>query len=221
MTVVVLSGGGLFVHSPVALDESTRREVDELGEVSCIVAPNKLHNQFIGPWAAAYPSARVFAAPGLPERRRDLCFHRVLGGEPEPEWRGDLEQVLTAGNAFFSEVLFFRPAARTLIVADLIENLGEDSTSRIGCALMRLMGGFGRPVASPEFRFYTTDADQLESSLAELWRWDFDRIVLSHGDPIEGNGRAVFEQVIEELLRSVRRRSLLGKRIWSLLSRLQ
>ena len=32
MTVVRLSGGGRFVHSPVALDDATRRAVDELGD---------------------------------------------------------------------------------------------------------------------------------------------------------------------------------------------
>jgi hypothetical protein len=40
MTVVRLAGGGLFVHSPVALDPATRRAVDALGPVRAVVAPS-------------------------------------------------------------------------------------------------------------------------------------------------------------------------------------
>ena len=57
MTVVRLSDGGLFVHSPVALDLETRREVDALGEVRAVVAPSVFHHLFVGEWMAAYPKA--------------------------------------------------------------------------------------------------------------------------------------------------------------------
>jgi hypothetical protein len=39
MTVIRLADGGLFVHSPVALDPALSRELTALGEVRCVIAP--------------------------------------------------------------------------------------------------------------------------------------------------------------------------------------
>lgn len=71
MTVVQLSDSRLFVHSPVALDAAIRRDLDSLGEVTFVVSPNKIHHLSIGEYTDAYPRAKAFASPGLPERRPD------------------------------------------------------------------------------------------------------------------------------------------------------
>src|SRR5258707_9176030 len=44
MTVVRLSDGGLFVHSPVALDPGTKEAGDALGDVRAVVAPSLFHH---------------------------------------------------------------------------------------------------------------------------------------------------------------------------------
>jgi hypothetical protein len=44
MAVIRLADGRLWVWSPVALDEATKRAVDALGLVSDIIAPNSLHD---------------------------------------------------------------------------------------------------------------------------------------------------------------------------------
>src|SRR5271166_3332354 len=74
MTVVRLAGGGLFVHSPVALDEATRSEVDSLGEVRAVVSPSIFHHLHVPSWMAAYPKAVFSACPGLEHKRPDLAF---------------------------------------------------------------------------------------------------------------------------------------------------
>ena len=89
MTVVWLSDGGLFVHSPVQLDLPGRRALDALGPVRAVVAPNRLHHLFVGGWREAYPDARLYAAPGLPEKRSDLSFDAVLGDEPPAAWAAE------------------------------------------------------------------------------------------------------------------------------------
>ena len=79
MTIVRLSGGGLFVHCPVALDSATRRDVDALGPVRAVVASSLYHHLYVGAWVAAYPGASFFACPGLERKRRDLRWDGVLG----------------------------------------------------------------------------------------------------------------------------------------------
>ena len=46
-----------------------RAEVEALGQVTQIVAPNHLHHLFLPDWAAAWPEARLHAAPGLRKKR--------------------------------------------------------------------------------------------------------------------------------------------------------
>ncbi len=44
-------------------------------------------------YAAAYPEARLFAAPGLASKRKDLRFDGALSDASDPAWVGDLDQV--------------------------------------------------------------------------------------------------------------------------------
>jgi len=221
MTVVELSGSRLFVHSPVALDGAIRADLDDLGEVAFVVSPNKIHHLSIGDYIDAYPRAKVFASPGLPERRADLAFDGVLGDQPDPGWAAELDQAEIRGNVFFAEIVFLHRASRTLIVTDLVENLDSTTASIFGRTLARLFGVGSEPVASPEHRLYTQDAPAAAVSLERIRSWDFERIVLSHGALIESGGHAVMETVGERLLSEVRGRSNLSKKIFAALARLQ
>jgi hypothetical protein len=221
MTLIRLDRQHLFVHSPVFLTPELRRAVDALGRVTCVVSPNKIHHQAIGQWLEAYPEARSFASPGLPARCPDLHFDAVLGDEPDPLWADELDQVATAGNVFFSEILFFHRASRSLLVADLVENLDERTLSAGGRALARLFGVGDRAVASPEFRMYTLDAEAAAASLQRAQAWEFERIVLCHGALVERNAKEAFRTVCDELLATSRRRGGLARRLLTGLARLQ
>jgi len=221
MTVVRLSDSRLFLYSPVTLDASTRRDLDRLGEVAFIVSPNKIHHLSMGEYIDAYPDAKAFASPGLPERRPDLSFDGVLGDQPDPAWASDLDQAAVRGNIFFSEIVFLHRASGTLLVADLVENFDRHTASLLGRALARLFGVGSKPVASPEHRLYTSDAAAAAESLERIRSWDFERIVVSHGTLIESEGRAVIDAVGAHLLDQVRRRSNPSKKILALLARLQ
>ena len=55
MTVVRLPSGKLLIHSPTPLTDALQRELDELGQVAFIIAPNLMHHLFLAPFAAAFP----------------------------------------------------------------------------------------------------------------------------------------------------------------------
>ena len=74
MSVVRLAGGGLWLHSPVALDGQTRNALDALGPVRFLVAPNRFHHTYLPQARDAYPQAKIFGAPGLADKRRDIAF---------------------------------------------------------------------------------------------------------------------------------------------------
>jgi hypothetical protein len=221
MTVVQLSGTRLFVHSPVPLDADLRRDLDRLGEVAFVVSPNKIHHLSIGEYIDAYPRAKVFASPGLPERRPDLAFAGVLGDQPEPGWAAELDQAAIRGNVFFAEIVFLHRASRTLIVTDLVENLDRETASLFGRTLARLFGVGSKPVASPEHRLYTNDAPSAARSFERIRSWDFERIVLSHGALIESDGPAVMEAVAQRLLSGASKRSAVSRKLLEQIAKLQ
>ena len=189
MSVVRLANGGLFVHSPIDLDDEMRREIDALGPVRAIVAPSRMHHLYVPEWMSAYPSAVVCCCPTLETKRADIVWHRVLGDEPEPEWRGEIDQVFFGARSLENEVLFFHRKSRTLLCADAVFNLATHS-SPITRVVAVLMGGRA-PGATWLERVLIRDRRAAREQLDRMLAWDFDRIVLAHGDIIETGGREV------------------------------
>ena len=121
MAVIRLAGGGLFIWSPVALTKSLQQQLQDLGEIRHLVAPNSLHHLFLEQWRQAYPLAKLYAAPGLDVRRKDLAFYAELGDAPPSEWSADLDQVLMRGNGITTEVVFFHRPSGTALFTDLLQ----------------------------------------------------------------------------------------------------
>lgn len=189
MSVVRLTNGGLFVHSPVALDADTRREVDALGPVRAVVAPSRMHHLYVGEWLRAYPSAIACCCPSLERKRPDIAWQRVLGDEPEPEWRGEIDQVFFGARSLENEVLFCHRNSRTLLCADAIFNLANHPSS-ITRIVAILIGGRAPGTTWLE-RVLIRDRRAAREQVDRMLTWDFDRIVLAHGDMIESGGREV------------------------------
>jgi len=191
MTVIRLQDGGLFVHSPVRLDAETRRALDALGPVRCVIAPSKVHHFFVPDYVAAYPEARLYAAPGLAEKRKDIRFDVVLTDDPPEAWRGQVEQHIFRGAPFINEVVFFHPATRTLILTDLAFNVAADKTS--GARLFYwLVGAAGRFGPHRVVRFLMRDRRAARASVEKILQWDFDRVTVTHGEVLESGGRGRF-----------------------------
>ena len=190
MTVIRLSGGRLLLHSPLPLDAALRAELDALGRVACAVAPNRLHHLYAGDVVRAYPEARLWVAPGLPEKRPDLVHAGVLGDEAPVEWRGELEQAFFRGRPYENEVAFFHPATRTLILCDLAFNFGPRDAwpTRVLMSLLRSYGKLGPSKLDP---LLIRDRAAARASLERILAWDFDRVIVAHGDVQESGGYAL------------------------------
>ncbi|MCU0670686.1 MAG: DUF4336 domain-containing protein [Myxococcota bacterium] len=74
MTVIRLADERLLLHSPVALDAALRAQLDAIGRVCFVVAPNRVHHLYAGDVAKTYPEARLWIAPGLERKRPDLVY---------------------------------------------------------------------------------------------------------------------------------------------------
>ncbi|MGO9061071.1 MAG: DUF4336 domain-containing protein, partial [Candidatus Binataceae bacterium] len=190
MTVIKLANGALFLHSPILLDAPTRVALDELGPVRQIVAPSKAHHSFVADYIKAYPNARVHGALGLAEKRRDLKFHHLLGFDwPHTDWEGQIKQHLFRGASSLNEMVFFHTATRTLLLSDLIFNLTRDQAAQARM-FHWVTGAAGRVGPHRLVRRMISDRTAARWSVETILRWDFDRVIVSHGNVIETDGRA-------------------------------
>jgi len=219
MAVIKLEDGSLFVYSPIFLNTEIKNELDDLGEIKYVISPNKIHNQALSDYVTNYPDSWIYASPGLPERRSDITYKAILTDTPEKDWEKDFDQVLTKGNVFFSEALFYHKPSKTLLVCDFIENMNKTTASNP--MLFRLFGVKKKPMASPEFRLYTTDEKAARLALEKARAWDFERIFLCHGSCIENNAKDIFNQVCDEFLEGVRKKSTLSQKFTTFISKYQ
>jgi hypothetical protein len=193
MTVIRLSGGRLLLHSPVSLDPDLRKQLDSIGSVRYAVAPNRVHHLYAGEVAGVYPEARLWVAPGLERKRPDLEYVAILGDEAPEEWREEVEQTFFRGRPFENEVVFFHRASRTLLLCDLAFNFGEGTATptRLLMMLIRSYGRFGPSKLDP---FLIRDRKLARESLERILAWDFDRVVVAHGDVLESGGRRALRE---------------------------
>ena len=193
MTVMRLADGRVLLHSPVELDPELRRQLDTLGPVSFVVAPNRVHHLYAGDVVQHYPGARLWVAPGLERKRPDLVFEAVLTDEAPAEWRGQVDQVFFRGRPYENEVVFFHRPSRTLILCDLAFNFGPRAAwpTRL---LMKLMRSYGRLGPSTLDPWLIRDRHAARASLERILAWDFDRIIVAHGDVLESGGHAILSR---------------------------
>lgn len=188
MTVVKLSSGGLFVHSPVALDAQMRRDVDALGEVRAVVAPSLFHHLYVGAWMAAYPKAIFAACQGLDWKRPDLAFTCVLGDTPHEAWAKELQQVYFSARRE-NEVVFYDARSKTMICADALLNLSKhpSATTKI---VARAMGNDAPGTGYLE-RVMVRDRRVARRQVDRILEWAPERIILSHGGLVHEDGTNV------------------------------
>ena len=185
--VVRLADGGLLLHCPGPLSEEQRGEVRALGPVQEILAPNAFHHLFLEEAVEHFPDARVHAVASLHAKYPDLPL-QPLGGEPDPAWQGVLEQQVIAGAPRMDEVVCFHPESRTLLLVDLCFNMRRFGNRRTEW-FMRLAGAHGRFGPSRLARSMIRDRAAVRASLDRVLEWDFDQVVVTHGERLERGGR--------------------------------
>lgn len=132
MYLVRLQSGALAVFSPTALTPEVRSTIESMGnKVGYIAALDYEHHIFITEWAKSFPSAKLLAVEGLPEKReKDQAtagskFQHVwtqknkTGMEVDPDFDSEFEYEYVGSHANKELVLCHRPD-RTLIEAEYV-----------------------------------------------------------------------------------------------------
>mmetsp|Transcript_15588 Transcript_15588/g.27964 ORF Transcript_15588/g.27964 Transcript_15588/m.27964 type:complete len:317 (+) Transcript_15588:41-991(+) len=204
MAVVKLSDDSLWVHSPVPLDQGLRKELDSIGVVKAIIAPNFEHTKYAKIWKETeYPDALLYGCPGL-KPREPLCDIDLGDGLPN-EWENDLDMCFLdyehnpfTKKSFFNEVVFVHKPSETLITADLFWNYPENQTRWRDKSWKLGMDKVYLP-------FYTSlmvkNKGLLNERIQEIFKWKWDSILPCHGSYVPEHGR---QQLLRHLWRMPR-----------------
>jgi len=183
MAVVQLSDGSAWVWSPVALSDELADSVETVGPVRFIVSPNKIHHLFLPEWVKRWPDARLYAPPGLAQRKPELKFDDELGDEADHAWATDIDQVIFHGSVAMEEVVFFHRQSLSAIVCDLIQRHPESEMIGWKGWLMRLDGLVGEHGSTPrEWRASFFQRKLARAAREKVLSWNPERLVIAHGE---------------------------------------
>jgi hypothetical protein len=198
MTLIRLTDGSLFVHSPIALDEPLGAAVAALGPPRYLIAPNRLHHLFVTDWVLRFPTARVYAAPGLEAKLHGLAIEPL--DVREPPWHAEIDQLTFRGSPLMQEVVFLHRASRTLVVADLIENFDPATLTTPQRWLARLTGILAPRGSMPrDWRLsFVGRGRQLARECAlKILAWQPEAVLMAHGCPVTAGARPFLEQALK------------------------
>jgi hypothetical protein len=199
-TLVRLDSGDLVLIGAPSFFDPRRSEVRGLGRIVAVVAPNSFHHSFVREVLAGLPATLLAVAPGLPARLGSLPpAVELLPGSPPP-WGAGLDYIVFGPVDAVSEVIFFHPSTRTLVLTDLAFNVHEFDTV-LQRRLARAYGIAPRFGPSRNARvLLAVDRGLSRRTLRSALEWPFERILVAHGSPVDRNARERFAEAFSEFL---------------------
>jgi hypothetical protein len=195
MTVARRSDDALIVHSPGPVDDGLRARIEAIGRVAVIIAPGNFHHIHIASCQHAFPEAQTWICPGVERKQPTLRYDGFLSDSPPPWLAADFVLASVFGR-FMCEVAMLHLPSRTLLLVDLIENFG-DKTPGLNWTLKacwKLFRMWNVPGPAPEYRFGWRSRVEARAALEKIVAWDFERVVIAHGDLIERDAKTVLRR---------------------------
>lgn len=200
MTIVRLDDGSLWIHSPAKPRTELVEEIDALGPVRDVVAPNRHHHLFLVPFLASFPRARGWIAPGLDQGRPEFEHLQTLDAEYRQQWQPGLQGLFIDGLPVLNETAWYHAPSRTLIVTDLLLFFARNDSWPTRLAA-RIAGCHHGPAMGRHVRLLVKDRVALRGSVESLLALDFERLVLAHDRIIENDARAQLREAFTWLLK--------------------
>ena len=198
MTVARLRDGRLVVWSAIALDEPAMATLEAFGKPAFLVVPNDHHRLDAKAWKQRYPALVVVA----PEGARGKIADVVAVDSTHPDFGDpDVTFVTVPGTKGHEAALVVRSTAgTTLVLNDLVGNIR--AASGIDGWLLRAAGFAGDKAQIPRVVKLALVKDAADLR-AQLLAWAelpaLERILVSHGDPIDTDPRRTLHELAATL----------------------
>jgi hypothetical protein len=187
VTLIRLRSGKLVIHSTAPFSPEDVAAIRKLGEPGWLLDGILRHDTFAKEGRLAFLGVPYLA----PEGFSDLVGFATTPIVPAPtEWDGELLALEIQGAPEARDTALFHVPSRTLILTELVFNFGGDEPVWTELLLRAAVGGKHRPGMSRPVKAGVKDEAAFRSSLALILEWDFDRVIVGHGDVIEHGGKA-------------------------------
>ncbi|WP_286260749.1 DUF4336 domain-containing protein [Pseudoalteromonas apostichopi] len=189
MTVIKLANGDLWVHSPIYLSDALKTQIDQLGSVKYLIAPNHLHHLFLPQWITKYPDAQIYGTDEVIKKRSDISFDASLNDNLAWQWQNEINQVLVTGSPLMEECVFFHKSSKTLIVTDLVENFSGDNFNPLQKWIAKGVGIIAPDGKTPiDWRLsFMFNKAKTRKHFEQMLAWQPEILVMAHGELIEKN----------------------------------
>ena len=141
MVIYQLNGGGLLIHSAIALTDDGMAKLEALGKPELMIVPNGMHRLDASLWKERYPTLRVLA----PEASRSAVAAKINVDETCESALPGYGIVCHAPDGIKpSELVYELPlpaAARALVVTDVLMNMAK--LPGLDGLLLHLLGSTG------------------------------------------------------------------------------
>ncbi|MBK8202485.1 MAG: hypothetical protein IPK68_09305 [Bdellovibrionales bacterium] len=192
-TFVPLKAGSILISPGSCLD---LHQLKKIKEVTDLVAPNLFHCAGVPKASSVFPSAKKWAPVGGKISKPEITWSDELSSVHWP-YQEDLPMIQLKGNSKINEVAFFHKGSKSLIVADLCFNL-IDAKGIGSWIILNLFGTYRRLAMSKFFAQFIDDKAAFNESLTELFSFDFENIIVGHGENLFGNGKDKLLKALKE-----------------------
>jgi len=192
VSIFRLSSGCLVIHSTAPFTEVDKIEIEKSGEVIAIVDVTNFHDTFAESGISAFPYVPYFTPSGFP-RKEKLKAKTIEEGRKI--WGDELIFIPLEGVPRLNEWSCYHPASKTLVLADLIFNCEpSDFKEKLFFAFAGIRGWPGN---CRLFRLCIRDRGKLENSIRTVLSFEFERVIVAHGKPIEEDAKAVLRLALK------------------------
>ena len=194
VTLIRLRSGKLLIHSTAPFTLEDVAAITALGEPAWLLDGILRHDTFAKEGREAFPGIPYLA----PEGFSDIVGFPTKSIVPAPvEWKDELQVLEIQGAPEARDTALLHVPSRTLILTELVFNFGDEEPVWTELLLRIAVGGEHHPGMSRPFKAGVKDEAAFKSSVATILSWDFDRVIVGHGDVIEFDGKAKLRAALE------------------------
>ena len=195
MTVIRLADNSLLLISPIEITSQLKEQLDNLGSVKYLIAPNLFHHLYLEQCQDIYTQAIAIAPPGLSDKRPNLRIDRVFT-QDKIDFNSEVEYTLLAGFQVYvppkiqavNEIVFYHPSSKTLIITDSAFNF-DDSFPWITKLAATAIDSY--KILKPSWleKIAIKDKHEVQKSIQRILSWDFERVIMAHGSICQTNAK--------------------------------
>lgn len=194
-TVIRLAAGGVLVHSAGPWQCEDVSAIRDWGKVWGLMEGSRIHDTFALEMRKVFPGVPYGLPAGFPIAAAELEPVERLAGWDQ-RWGSEVRIRRIDGMPRLQEHALLHVPSRTLVLTDLVFNLKFPPGQSTPWALRWISGLKSFPGTSRLVKLCVKDREAVRKSMAAVMSWDFDQVVVSHGEIITEDAKTTLRRAL-------------------------